>query len=119
MKYVMSVLLLFAGISFAQAQTEAMPADTASGEMTVSSSIVCMMCKNTIEKGIAFEKGVKTVRVDVDANEIHVKYNPKKTTETEVKQAINDLGYVAGDMRPTKEAYDNLHGCCKADLGKH
>jgi len=119
MKYLMSVFILIAGFSFAQAQTESMPADTASGEMTVSSSVVCMMCKNTIEKGMAYENGVKTVRVDVDANEIYVKYNPKKTTEKEVKQAINDLGYVAGDTKPSKEAYDNLHGCCKADLGKH
>ncbi len=119
MKYLMSAFLLFAGLSFAQAQTETVPTDTASGEMTVSSSIVCMMCKNTIEKGMAYEKGVKTVQVDVDANEIFVKYNPKKTTETELKQAINKLGYVADDMKPSKEAYDNLHGCCKADLGKH
>ncbi len=119
MKYLMSAFLLFAGFSFAQAQIDAQPTDTVNGEMTVSSSIVCMMCKNTIEKGIAYEKGVKTVRVDVDANEIFVKYNPKKTTEKEVKQAINNLGYVADDMKPSKEAYDNLHGCCKADLGKH
>lgn len=119
MKYLLSAFLLFAGLSFAQAQTEAQPVDTADGDLMVSSSIVCMMCKNTIEKGMAYEKGVKTVRVDVDANEIFVKYNPKKTTETEVKQAINNLGYVADDMKPSKEAYDNLHGCCKAELGKH
>ncbi len=84
-------------------------------EMEVSSSIVCGMCKNTIEKGLAYTEGIKTVRVDVKANKIYVKYNDSKITEQEVKEAITKLGYVADDMKPTKEAYDALHGCCKAD----
>ena len=85
------------------------------GKLTMTSSVVCEMCKNTIEKGLAFEKGVKMALVDIPENTITVSYNPKKITEKEIKQAVLDLGYMANDMIPTKAAYDNLHACCKKD----
>ena len=82
-------------------------------EMTVKSSIVCEMCKETIEEGLAYEKGIKRVQVDVEANTIYVKYNDKKLTETEIKELISKLGYAADEVKPDKEAYNNLHGCCQ------
>lgn len=84
-------------------------------ELTLKSSIVCEMCKETIEEGLAYTKGVKSARVDVAQNEIHVVYKPKKISESELKDAINELGYVAGDSKPTREQYDRLHHCCKAE----
>lgn len=83
------------------------------GEITVKSSVVCDMCKETIEEGLAYEKGIKRVAVDVEANTIFVKYNDKKLSDDEVKHLIAGLGYAADDVKPVKEAYDNLHGCCK------
>ena len=83
------------------------------GELTVKSSIVCDMCKTTIEEGLAYEKGIKRVAVDVSENTIFVKYNEKKLSEDEVKKLIAGLGYAADDVKPVQEAYDNLHGCCK------
>ncbi len=83
------------------------------GEITVKSSVVCDMCKETIEEGLAYEKGIKRVAVDVEANTIFVKYNDKKLSDEEVKNLIAGLGYAADEVKPVKEAYDNLHGCCK------
>ncbi|MEM9051800.1 MAG: cation transporter [Bacteroidota bacterium] len=83
------------------------------GEVTIKSSIVCDMCKATIEEGLAFEKGIKRVLVDVKANTIFVKFNEEKISEEEIKEKISQLGYVADDIKPVKEAYDQLHGCCK------
>jgi len=89
-------------------------AEVSAKEIKIKSSIVCEMCKETIEEGLAYTKGVKTVKVDVENNEIYVKYKESKITELEIKKAINKLGYVADDMKPTKEDYDSLHDCCKA-----
>jgi len=89
-------------------------AEVATKEITIKSSVVCDMCKNTIEEGLAYTKGIKAVRVDVENNEIYVKYKEDKISELEIKKAINKLGYVADDMKPTKEAYNSLHDCCKA-----
>jgi copper chaperone CopZ len=107
--YFLSIAFIALIIPFATAQ------DQQKGELTLTSSIVCEMCKNTIEEGLAYTEGVKTARVDVENNEIYVKYKPKKITEKEVKEAINELGYVAGDMKPSKKQYATLHGCCKMD----
>ncbi len=85
------------------------------GEITVKSSVVCEMCKKTIEEGLAFEKGVKQVRVDVEASTVYVKFNEKHLNADQVKTLISNLGYAADDVLPNKEAYDNLHGCCKKE----
>jgi len=83
------------------------------GEITVKSSVVCEMCKETIEEGLAYEKGIKRVFVDVEENTIYVKFNEKKLSEGEIKKKITELGYAADDMKPVKEAYDKLHACCQ------
>ena len=79
----------------------------------MKSTIVCEMCKETIENGLAYVDGIKSARVDVENKEINVKYKADKISEEEVKKAITKLGYAAGDMPADKEAYDKLHGCCK------
>ncbi len=84
-------------------------------EVTLKSSIVCEMCKETIENGLAYTSGIKVVRVDVEKNEIYIKYKSSKITLEEIKKEINKMGYVAGDSKPTREQYAGLHGCCKKE----
>ncbi len=107
MKTILLSVLLLATPFLAKAQ----PAET--GDITIKSSIVCDMCKDTIEKSLAFAPGVKSVRVNVEKKEVHVKYNPKKTTAHDVRLAITKLGYSADDLIPTPEAINGLHECCK------
>jgi len=106
-----TLITLFSIFTFAFA-ANAQPDE--SGEIVISSSTVCEMCKNTIEKDLAYASGVKTARVDIEKNEIHVKYNPKKIKAHDIRLRINELGYVADDMKPTAEQYDRLHMCCRA-----
>ncbi len=108
MKFLISLLLLAAPFLL-KAQT------TESGDITIKSSVVCEMCKNTIEKNLAFAPGIKSVRVNVEEKEVHVKYNPRKTTALEIRTAITKLGYTADDMPPTPEGFEGLHECCKPD----
>lgn len=114
MKNLVIILMTFGTMLMASMTSQAQ-VTSGNGVMVLKSSIVCGMCKDTIEKGLAYEKGVKSAFVDVDENTITVHYKPKKISEKEVKEAINKLGYVAGDMKPTQAQYDTLHGCCKAD----
>ncbi|MCA1751499.1 MAG: cation transporter, partial [Flavobacteriales bacterium] len=93
-----TLITLFSIFTFAFA-ANAQPDE--SGEIVISSSTVCEMCKNTIEKDLAYASGVKTARVDIEKNEIHVKYNPDKIKALDIRKRINELGYVADDMKPT------------------
>jgi copper chaperone CopZ len=102
--------------AMAQTQKEA-PKD---GPQTIKikTSAVCDMCKETLEKAMAYEKGVKESSLDVDSKVLTVKYDPTKTTPEKIKTAVTKAGYDADEMVADARAYSNLNPCCKKDA-KH
>ena len=88
-------------------------------EIKIKTSAVCGMCKDRIEQGLAFEKGIKDVSLDVETKIATVKYNPAKTTPDEIRKAISKLGYDADEVVADKTAYDKLPKCCKKDAPEH
>ena len=108
---VMSVLLYltFSGFSMADKNVE----------IKIKTSAVCLMCKDRIEQGLAFEKGIKDVSLDVETKIATVKYNPAKITPDEIRKAISKLGYDADEVVADKTAYDKLPKCCKKDAPEH
>ena len=83
------------------------------GEVVVNSTIICEMCKDNIENGLAYVDGIKSAKVDVDNKTITVKYKAKKISEDEVKTEIAKIGYAADDVPANADAYEKLHSCCK------
>ena len=107
------VLTLMVGISNnVNAQT---PSDGGKQYVEIKTSAVCGSCKKTIETALNDVKGVEKATLDVDSKIVAVNYNPEKVSVDEIKKAINHAGYDADDMPAEKDAYDNLHGCCKKD----
>jgi copper chaperone CopZ len=105
-------LIIFGSIAvFAQAKQEE--------EVKIKTSAVCKMCKATIEKSLAYEKGIKTATLDVPSQIVTVTYNPKKTDADRIKKAINQTGYDADQLPADAKAYDRLDDCCKKDKGVH
>jgi periplasmic mercuric ion binding protein len=88
-------------------------------EIKIKTSAVCGMCKDRIEQGLAFEKGIKDVNLDVETKIVTIKYIPSKTTPDEIRKKISKLGYDADDVPADKAAYDKLPKCCKKDALKH
>ena len=88
-------------------------------EIKIKTSAVCGMCKDRIEQGLAFEKGIKDVSLDVETKIATVKYNPSKTIPDEIRKAISKLGYDADDVLADEKAYEKLPKCCKKDAPKH
>lgn len=84
-------------------------------ELKIKTSAVCEMCKETIEKQLAFEKGVKRSTVDVESKIVTVEYNPKKTTPEKIRQSIAKVGYDADDVKANPKAYKKLNDCCKKE----
>lgn len=83
--------------------------------IVIKTSAVCGMCVETIQKGYAFEKGVKSSSVDLEANTVTVTFRNNKTDVETVRKALTHMGYSADDMDPEPKAYEELHYCCKAD----
>lgn len=84
-------------------------------EITIKTSVVCDMCKENIEKNLAFEKGIKKSVVDVKNKTVTVTYNPQKTTPENIKVAISKIGYDADDVVANAKAYKKLDDCCKKE----
>lgn len=82
-------------------------------EIKIKTSSECGMCKETIEKAMAFEKGVKTSDLNVDTKVVTVKYDAAKTTPEKIKLAISKVGYDADDVKADPKAYSKLSPCCQ------
>lgn len=82
-------------------------------ELKIKTSAMCDMCKETMEKHMAFEKGVKKSSLDVDSKILTVTYNPAKITPEQIRKAVAKSGYDADDVPADPKAYKKLDACCK------
>lgn len=88
--------------------------DNTKDTLYIKTSMVCEMCEARLEKALMFEKGIHNLSFDLKQNTIMVVYKPKKISAKEIEKKVSATGYKANGLAPDKEAYDNLHGCCKA-----
>ena len=79
----------------------------------IKTSGQCEHCKETLEKNLRFEKGVKKVSFDVNSHIVNVKYDDAKTTIRNIQIAITKLGYDADSLIADSKAYEKLNACCK------
>lgn len=89
--FLIAVLLGSIGIS-----ANAAASNGSKGElMTVVYSVGmhCDNCKKKIESNIAFEKGVKDLKVDLASKTVTVTYRTDKTDSEKLLNAIKKLGY--------------------------
>jgi len=84
-------------------------------------TVQCEQCKDKIEKYLTREDGVQTVKVDYKKKTCKVTYLWDRTTTENIKTAIANTGYDAGDVTADPEAYKKLPTCCKKpeDGGGH
>ena len=102
---VIALLIMHSGKVNAQELTTA--------ELKIKTSAVCGMCKETMEKHMAFEKGVKKSSLDVESKILTVTYNPQRTTPEKLRKAVSKSGYDADEVPADAKAYKKLDACCK------
>lgn len=90
-----------------------------SDTVTIQTSAVCGQCKDRIEQGLAFEKGIKNATLDQETKKVTVIYNPSKTNADAIRRAIAKLGYDADRVAADPKAYVKLPPCCKKDQPRH
>ncbi len=70
------------------------------------------MCETRIERALD-QKGIKLADWNLETKQCRVVYKTELYTELEIHQLIADVGHSTSKVKATKEAYDNLHSCCK------
>lgn len=79
-------------------------------EVTFLVHLHCENCVKKVQENIAFEKGVKDLKVSLDDQTVAVKYDAGKTSEQALKAAIEKLGYpVSGKAEPGHEHEHHDH----------
>ncbi len=80
-------------------ESEATYKITAAGIEQVSIPVIglhCISCVNTIESEIKKLPGIKMVNVNYTTEKVHVNYNPKLISLSDIIKAIKNAGYQAG-----------------------
>ena len=90
------------------------PSKKKKGEVKEVTFLVHLHCENCVKKvqeNIAFEKGVKDLKVSLEDQTVAIKYDAAKTSEETLKAAIEKLGYpVNGKLEPGQKVEHHHHG---------
>jgi periplasmic mercuric ion binding protein len=114
---VIMVLLLL--LSAVQLKAHAQEQTAKTEKIVIKTSAVCQQCKDRIEKNMAFEKGVRSVKLDLETKDLTVEYRTGKTTPDKLKKAVTKIGYDADELEADPKAYEKLPACCKKDAPPH
>ena len=84
---------------------------------TFVTDIDCAGCAKKVDNTIPYEKGVKEVKVDVDAKTVTVTYDPTKTNDDALIKAfakikINAEAGCCGDCAEKTEKKECTDACC-------
>lgn len=99
------LMMMFSSPSWAQRRNTA--------EVEIKTSAQCPMCKESIERTLTFERGVRNALLDMETKKVTVRYNSRRTGPDKLRKAITSLGYDADHMEGDARAYADLPGCCK------
>ena len=111
MKKIQLILLLLVGFTTASlAQVKKKTVETVT---LPTPGVQCEMCKKRIESSMAREEGLIKTVVDYKRKTTKVTYYTDRTNIENVKTAIANIGYDAGDVTLNPESYKKLPSCCK------
>ncbi len=85
----------------------------------IQTSAVCGMCKEKLEHDLAFEKGVRSVKLDDETKVLTIKFKKGKNNKENLKKAVTKVGYDADELEAEPKAYKALPACCKKDVEPH
>ncbi|WP_192348448.1 heavy-metal-associated domain-containing protein [Algoriphagus sp. Y33] len=104
MKKLILTLFIAASAFAAQAQVKT---------IGIKTSAICEMCKATLEKDLTFEKGVKSVNLDLETKVLNIAYLDSKTNPDKLRKRVTMVGYHADSLKRDPKAYEKLDECCK------
>jgi len=92
-KYLFTSFLACAILIGTPNHVKAQQKDDGIKEVKIWAAMHCESCKKKIEREIAFEKGVKSITVDLKEKIVTIKYKADKNSDEKLAEAIKKLGY--------------------------
>ena len=84
---------------------------------TTNPQMHCSNCETKIKKGLRYEKGVKDIVTNVEAQTVTIKYDADKITPEALVKAFEKIGYTATQVKKDEAkggaCCKKQEGCCK------
>ena len=98
------VMMIFFGLTAYSQNTDT---------LKITTSAQCGMCKDALEKAMAYERGVIDSELDLSDKVLTVIYKTTRTDAEKIRKAVSDVGYDADEVKANERAYSKLPACCK------
>ena len=82
--------------------------------MIMLPTLQCDTCVETVRKAVEKVEGVKSISIDLEKKMAHVRFDPAKTSQEKIEQAIAAAGYDANQTKRDEIAYAKLPQCCQS-----
>jgi Cu(I)/Ag(I) efflux system membrane fusion protein len=117
MRQVIALFLLLGVAAYAQHDNgHGQQKESPKGHAMISvPTIQCETCVQTVETAVKKVQGVKSVSVDLEKKIAHVNFNPAKTNQQKIENAIAAAGYDANKTKRDEVAHAKLPKCCQSE----
>ena len=71
--------------------------------LTTNPQMHCANCEKKIKENIRFEKGIKSIKTNLDDKTVTIEYDAEKTTVPAIIEGFKKIKYEAKEVKPTKK----------------
>ena len=89
------IALAFAGVCFAK--------DIKTVVLITNPEMHCTGCEKKIKDNIRFEKGVKSIKTNLEDKTVTIEYDADKTTVEDIIKGFEKIKYEAQEVKPTNK----------------
>ena len=99
----MRAKVLFVALAFASA---CFAKDIKTVVLTTNPQMHCNNCENKIKNNIRFEKGIKSIKTDLDKKTVTIEYDADKTTVADIIKGFEKIKYEAKEVKENPKKVD-------------
>lgn len=99
----MRAKVLFVALAFASA---CFAKDIKTVVLTTNPQMHCNNCEKKIKENIRFEKGVKSIKTDLDTKTVTIEYDADKTTVADIIKGFEKIKYEAKEVKADSKKVD-------------
>ena len=89
------IVLAFVSVCFAK--------DIKTVVLTTTPQMHCANCEKKIKENIRFEKGIKSIKTNLNDKTVIIEYDADKTTVPSIIEGCKKIKYEAKEVKPTKK----------------
>ena len=87
--------------------------------LTTNPQMHCANCEKKIKDNIRFEKGIKSIKTNLDNKTVIIEYDADKTTVPAIIEGFKKIKYEASEVKPAPQKMDAQTGATPVSETEH